>query len=108
MGDEDERRADMALDQRQLGLQALAQFQVQCAERLVEQQHAGLVDERASDGHPLRLAARQFADRTLGERSEADQLEGLLARVHRSRLATRAIRRPKRTLSMTFRCGNSA
>ena len=57
MRDEDERDADLLLDVFELLLHLLAQLQVERAERLIEQQHARLVDERAGDGDALLLAA---------------------------------------------------
>ena len=41
-------------------LQLLAQLQVERAERLVEQQHLGVEDERASERDALLLAAREL------------------------------------------------
>ena len=45
----------------QLLLHLLAQLQVERAERLVEQQHLGPVDQRARQRDALALAARQLA-----------------------------------------------
>src|SRR3954447_2771673 len=59
--DEHESCADMALDQGELGLQPLAQFEVQGTERFIEEQNAGFVDQRASNGDALRLAAGKLA-----------------------------------------------
>ena len=58
--DVDERDADLALDAHELELHLLAQLQVERAERLVEQQHRGLVHERASERDALLLTARQL------------------------------------------------
>ncbi len=52
-----ERDADIALDVAQLELELLAQPQVERSERLVEQQRARTIDERASERHALLLAA---------------------------------------------------
>ena len=49
-----------ALDGAQLVAHALAELPVQRGQRLVEQQDARLVHERASQGHPLLHAARQL------------------------------------------------
>ena len=49
------------LDRAQLVLHLLAQLQVERAERLVEQQHARPVHERARERHALALAARELA-----------------------------------------------
>ena len=61
MGDEDEGDADLALDLLELDLHLLAQLEVERAERLVEQQHPGPVDQRAGQRDPLPLAAGQLA-----------------------------------------------
>ena len=106
----DERDADVALDALQLDLQLLAQLQVERAERLVEQQHGGAVDERARERDALLLAARELARLALG-----------LARRGRRARAPRATRRRdlvlrdaagagarRRRCRSTLRCGNSA
>ena len=61
MGDEDEGDAELLLQRFQLLLHLLAQLEVERAERLVEQQHLGLVDQRAGERHALPLAARKLA-----------------------------------------------
>ena len=60
MGHEDERDADLALDALELDLHLLAQLEVQGAERLVEQQHLGPVDEGPGEGDALPLPAGQL------------------------------------------------
>ena len=60
MRDVDERRAELVLDALQLELHLLAQLHVERAERLVEQQRGGPVDERARERDPLLLAAREL------------------------------------------------
>ena len=60
MGDVDERDADLALDAHQLELHLLAELEVERAERLVEQQHRGLVHERPGERDALLLAAREL------------------------------------------------
>ena len=77
MRDKHEGRADMTLDQREFGLQPLAQFQIQGTERFIEQQYTRLVDECAGDRDALGLAAGKLADRSLRERSQANQFQGL-------------------------------
>ena len=59
VGDVNEGDADLALQRLELGLHLLAQLEVQGAERLVEQQHLGLVDQRPGERDPLALAARK-------------------------------------------------
>ena len=46
VGDDDERDADLALDRLQFDLHLFAQFEIQCAEGLVEQQHPRPSDQR--------------------------------------------------------------
>ena len=60
VGDIDEGDADLALDRLQLDLHLLAQLEIERAQRLVQQQHARLVDQRAGQRHALPLAARQL------------------------------------------------
>ena len=43
--------------------------------RLVHQQQVGLAEQRAGHEHPLLLAARQFADVTVGEVADAEPVE---------------------------------
>ena len=61
----------------QLDLHLLAQLEVERAERLVEQQHLGPVDEGAGEGDALALAAAQLVRAALAERAEADDVEHL-------------------------------
>ena len=63
VGHVDERDADLALDRAQLLLHLLAQLQVERAQRLVEEQHAGTVHERARERDALALAARELPGR---------------------------------------------
>ena len=78
VGDVDEGRADLAVDLRQLDLEALAQLEVERAERLVEQQHRRPLDERARHRHALPLAAGELRGRALAELLEPDQGERLV------------------------------
>ncbi len=55
MGHVDKRDTNRALQRLQFGLHLLAKLEVQCAERLVKQQHSGSIDEGASQGNPLLL-----------------------------------------------------
>ena len=43
---------------------------VQVRQRLVEQEHLGLLDDGAADGHPLALAARQHLGQAIHQRAE--------------------------------------
>ena len=75
VGDVDEGDPDLALDPLQLDLQALAQLQVERAERLVEQQHLRQVDQRPRQRNPLLLAARELGRAPVGLGGEADPLQ---------------------------------
>ena len=79
VGDVDEGDADLALDRLQLDLHLLAQLQVEGAERLVEQQHLGPVDDRPRQRHPLALAAGELARLALGVAGQAHHLQRLVA-----------------------------
>ena len=61
VGHVDERDADLLLDRLELDLHLLAELEVERAERLVEEQHARPVDERAGERDALALAAGQLA-----------------------------------------------
>ena len=55
--------------------QALGAGPVETGEGLVEQQHAGVLDQRPGDQHALALAAGEVAEGLLGERPQADPVE---------------------------------
>ena len=61
MGDVDEGDPEVALQPLDEELHLLSELQVEGAERLVEQEHARAVDERASQGDTLCLAAGELA-----------------------------------------------
>ena len=90
--------ADRALDGAQLVAHLLAELPVQRGQRLVEQQHARPVDERAGQGHALLHAAGQLG-RAAGARGprgapgRGPRRPG--ARSPRRRRAARAARRPR-------------
>ena len=77
VGDHDEGDADVALDPLELELHRLAELEVEGAERLVEQQHLRVHDQRAGERDALLHAAREL--RRLGRLApgEADELERL-------------------------------
>ena len=77
VGDVEERDPDLALDRLQLHLHLLAQLQVERAERLVEQQHRGPVDERPRERHALALAARELVRPGLLAAGQLHELERL-------------------------------
>ena len=72
-----ERDAGLLLQVDELDLHLLAQLGVECGERLVEQQHRRLGDQRARDGHALALAARQLVRKAPAEALQADVLQRL-------------------------------
>ncbi len=74
----DERDADLALNPLELELHRVPQLEVEGAERLVEQQRARVVDQRAGQRDALLLAAGQLTRLALGEVGETDDLEDLV------------------------------
>ena len=101
---------DLALDVAELELQLLAQAQVERAERLVEQQRARAVDERAGERDALLLAAGHLGRLALGSsRASCDELERPRRRGGAtSALATFLRSSPNATFFSTVMCGNSA
>src|SRR3954452_1588902 len=79
VGDVDEGDADLALDRLQLDLHLLAQLQVEGAERLVEQQHLGPLDDRPGQGDALALAAGELAGLAISVAGQADHLQRFVA-----------------------------
>ena len=77
VGHEHERRADLAMDPRQLGLHLLAELEVERSERLVEEEHGRPLGEGAGQGHPLLLAAGHLGRQPPVEPAEPDELEVL-------------------------------
>jgi hypothetical protein len=61
VGDVDRRHADVLLEPLQLVTRARSQLGVEVGQRLVEQEHRGLVHQRPGQGHPLALAAGELA-----------------------------------------------
>ena len=93
----------------QLELHLLAQLQVERAERLVEQQHARPVDERARERDALALAARELdrlalrrASASRTSRSASLRARGALA------LADALDHQPVGDVLGDVMCGNSA
>ena len=66
----DERDADLLLQVDELDLHLLAQLGIERRQRLVEQQHRRMRDERPRDGHALLLAAGQLVRIALAETRE--------------------------------------
>ena len=107
--DVDERDADLALDALQLGLHLLAELEVERAERLVEQEHLGLVHDRARERDPLALAARELHRPAAAEPGEPHEVERAFGALRAARArATLRTRSPYSTFSRTVMCGNSA
>ena len=69
--------ADVHLDALELDLEALAQLEVEGAERLIEEQDVGLVDERSSERDSLLLAARQLIRAALLVAGQVDLFQDL-------------------------------
>jgi hypothetical protein len=92
----------------QLDLHVFAQLLVERRERLVQQQHLGLEDQRAGERHPLPLAARQRLRRPRAEALEADHGERLATAFAFSAADIGDRRSPKPTFCATLRCGKIA
>ena len=78
VGDVDEGEPDLGLDALELDLHLAAQLEVERAERLVEQQHLGVVDQRAGQCHALLLAAGELVGLAPGELRHLHELEGVV------------------------------
>ena len=109
MGDEHERDADVALERLELDLHLLAQLEVEGAERLVEEQHLGVVDERPGERDPLALAAAELVrspvGRTPTRRTDVEHLAGAPAALG---LAHALDLEPVLDVLLHVRCGNRA
>jgi hypothetical protein len=77
VGHVDERDSHLLLDRLELDLHVLAQLEVEGAQRLVEQQHPGPVDERAGERDPLPLTAGELGGPAALEALETDHPERL-------------------------------
>ena len=75
MGDVDKGDVHFPLQALEFQLHLLAQLEVQRAQGFVQQQHPGLVDQAAGDGHPLLLPARELVDAAALEAFEAHDLQ---------------------------------
>ncbi len=78
VGDVDEGDAHLLLDPLQLDLHLLAQLEVEGAQRLVEQEHAGAVHDGPGKRHPLTLPAGELARLALPEPGQPDHGQRLL------------------------------
>ena len=75
VGDIDEGDVHFALQALEFELHLLAQFQVQRAERFVQQQDPRRIDQAARNGHALLLAARKLVNAAALKPLEADRFE---------------------------------
>ncbi len=80
VGDVDEGDAQRLLERLQLDLHLLAQLQVERSEGLVEEEHAGAVDEGAGQRDALPLAARELGRPAVGRRRAGARGRGPRAR----------------------------
>ena len=78
VGDEDGRHVHLLVEPAEPVAQLGADPCIERAERLVEEEHAGLRGERASKGHPLPLAARELCGIPVGVALQLDELEELV------------------------------
>ena len=85
MRHEDRGEAALALDTAQLDLHLLAQAAVERRQRLVQQQHARLGDDRPRQCHPLLLPARKLAGLARIEAGETNKIERTLSLAPRCR-----------------------
>ena len=81
----DERDADLALDRLELDLHLLAKLEVERTERLVEEQYARLVHDRARERDALPLAPGELRRLAVSVRAEPHHLE----RLDRARIGAR-------------------
>jgi len=79
MRDQDGRHPEAPLHRAHRVAQLDADLGIQCAEGLVEQQHRGLVRERARDRDPLLLAAGELRRVAVVVALQRDQAQQLLA-----------------------------
>src|SRR5690606_32749214 len=73
MRDEDERDADALLNGLEFHLHLLAQFQVEGAERLIEQQNFGMIDQSPGESDALSLSAGELGGFAVGISGESDE-----------------------------------
>ena len=101
-------RPSLLLQMHQLELGLLAQLLVERGERLVEQQHARALDQRARERDALALAAGELMRLALAETFELDQRQHLGDARRDLGLRQPSCLSPNATLPSTVRCGNSA
>ena len=106
--DEDRRQAEPSLQPLHFELHLLAQFAVERAERLVEQQQSRVEDDRARERDALLLAARKLARQPRTEIAEIDELQDRRDALANPALGTLRISSGNAMFCSTVRCGNSA
>ena len=107
--DVDERDPDLLLDPLELDLHLLAELEVEGAERLVEEEDARPVDDRAGQRDALALPARELQRLALAEADEPHDRKRLLDARAAARLAgTRLTFSPYSTFRATVMWGKSA
>ena len=67
--------SDLGPDAQQLEAHLFARQRVERAERLIHEQHLGLVNQRAADGGALLHAAGKLPGQAVTEATEPDQLQ---------------------------------
>ena len=87
VGHVDEGDAELLLQALELDLHFLAQLQVERAQRLIEQQHLGMIDERARQRHALALPAGELRRPAPALRVQLHQLEHFARALLRARSA---------------------
>ena len=75
VGHVDERDPDLALNSFEFELHDVAEFQVQRAQRFIEEQGTGVIDQGAGQCNPLLLAAGQLCGLAFGEFGQSHHLE---------------------------------
>ena len=73
----DERDANLLLQRLELQLHLLAELEIQGAQRLVQEQHRGVIDQGAGQGHTLLLAAGELPGAPALVPAQAHELQGL-------------------------------
>ena len=78
MGDKDEGNAYFLLDVFQFPLHFLAQLQIQCTQRLIQQQYLGFIDQCTGNSNTLLLTAGHLIDPALFKAPQTDQTQHTL------------------------------
>ena len=108
VGDDHEGEAEPLLQLHQLELRLLAQLLVERRERLVEQQHARTLDQRARERDALALAAGELVRLARAKPSSRTSASISATRAAISAFGSPSCLSPNATLPATVRCGNSA